>query len=403
MKRNIRTMAVALLAFAAAACQDAKYSVPENLLYIGDTDGGKLKTILLESDGASTNLSIRMAKTADKDIRVKVSLDEKWLEEYNTMTDADFLCIDPALLTYESDVVIPKGSVSSSPLKIQVKAFDPRGGQYAIPLRITSDDANLNESTSKYIVAIKKPLVQMVPKMGGKNGMQAVGQFPIELPNYTLECLIKMSGFNINNQAFFNCGGAGTELYCRFGDLVYANNATGKGYLYNYIQVKTMGGQLDSGDPNDASLALTPNTWIHFAITRDSATGENKLYKDGELVGTLTNGPGNPLKTDAFQIITSDYDSYTKNCYFVDDCEMCQVRFWKTTRSQAQIKKNMYSEVKYDDPDLILYLPMNEGGGDTLHDVTGHGYNCTFGTLPSLVERGVGRKDNVTWSEYEFK
>lgn len=396
-------MALALLAFAFASCQDAKYAVPENLLYIGDTDGGKIKSVLLDSDGAVTNLSIRMAKAADKDIRVKVSIDEKWLEEYNEVYDASYLPLPSENYTFESELVIPEGSVSSSPLKLQVKAFDPRGAQYAIPVRITSGDANVNESTSKYIVAIVKPLIQKVPKMGGKNGMQAEGQFPIELPNYTLECLIKMSGFNINNQAFFNCGGGSSELYCRFGDLVYANEATGKGYLYNYIQVKTMGGQLDSGDPNDASLALIPNTWIHFAITRDSASGENKLYKDGELVGTLTNAPGRNMVTEAFQIITSDYDSYTGNCYFVDDCEMCQVRFWKTTRSQAQIKKNMRSEVKYDDPDLILYLPMNEGGGDTLHDVTGHGYNCTFGTLPSLVERKVGRKDNVTWSEYEFK
>ena len=46
--------------------------------------------------------------------------------------------------------------------------------------------------------------------------------------------------------------------------------------------------------------------------------------------------------------------------YFPDFCEMCQVRFWKVTRTVNQIKKSMYTEVDYTDKNLLLYLPMNE-------------------------------------------
>lgn len=394
MKKNILNI-IALGAFAllAAACQDAKYGVTDNLLYISETENGKTKSVILESTGISTTISVRLAKAATSEIKVNVAIDPAWLEEYNKSYDASYLCIDDANLSFEKELVIPEGSVSAGPAVLRVAAFDPKGAQYAIPVRITSDDVQVNESSSKIIIALNKPLIQPVPRMRYNNGMQAEGTFPIELPNYTLEWWVKMSGFSVNNQAIFNCGGAASELYCRFGDLVYADEERGSGYKYNFFQVKTMGGQFDSGDPNRSENALVPDTWYHFAISRDSATGQNILYKNGEVVATLTNAPGQNMVCESFQMISSG--SY----YFRDYCELCQIRLWKTTRSQAQIKKNMNSEVKYDDPDLVIYLPMNEEGSATQHDVTGHGYDVTFGSHPDLN----GGSTSVTWSTYEFR
>lgn len=61
------------------------------------------------------------------------------------------------------------------------------------------------------------------------------------------------------------------------------------------------------------------------------------------------------MNIDQFQMISSGEE------YFPDFCEMCQVRFWKVTRTVNQIKKSMYTEVDYTDKNLLLYLPMNEG------------------------------------------
>ena len=81
---------------------------------------------------------------------------------------------------------------------------------------------------------------------------------------------------------------------------------------------------------------------------------------------------------------------------------MCQVRLWKTTRSAAQIQKNMKSEVEYSSPDLIMYLPMSEGPGATmLKDVTGNGHDCHIGSLVDAGGYGVGT-EAVTWTEYAF-
>lgn len=400
MKNICKTLALCVAALSLAACNNAKYTVPENILYIGDTDNGKTKSILMEETGAFGTISIRLANAAPFDVKVKVSVDEQWLEKYNSAYDASYNCVSEEMAEFDREVVIPKGSVSASPLGIYIKNFDTKGAQVALPIRITSDDVQVNEVSSRFIVVLRKALKQPVPRMGWKNGMQAKGKFPIELPNYTLEWLVKMSAFSINNQAIFNCGGDATELYCRFGDLVYANEAQGYGYLYNFFQVKTCGGQFDTGDPNNSTFALAPETWYHFAITRDSATGQNILYKDGELMATLTNMPGRAMVCDAFQMISSGGNEGGYGNYFRDYAEICQVRLWKTTRSQAQIQKNMHSEVRYDDPDLALYFPMNEQGSATQHDVTGNGYSITFGSLPAIAGHN---STEVTWKTYEFK
>ena len=56
----------------------------------------------------------------------------------------------------------------------------------------------------------------------------------LALPNYTLEWWSKVTsksgngGYTKNNQAIINSGGSGTELYIRFGDLIYSENGSYK-------------------------------------------------------------------------------------------------------------------------------------------------------------------------------
>ena len=59
----------------------------------------------------------------------------------------------------------------------------------------------------------------------------------------------------------------------------------------------------------------------------------------------------------------------------------------------------MYSEVEYTNPDLILYIPMNDGeGATTLRDVTGNGHDVKIGNL----ESSGGNSSDVTWETYTF-
>ena len=154
-----------------------------------------------------------------------------------------------------------------------------------------------------------------------------------------------------------------------------------------------MGSQFDTGNPADGK-GLSPDTWYHFAITYDGNTGQSILYQDGQLVATITTAAGKPMIMDRLKICQNIYDYV----------EMCQVRMWKTTRTEAQINNNMRSEVEYTDPDLVLYLPMNEGpGAIVLKDVANDGegeikHSAAFGSHPD-VGTNYEAKD---WTEWAF-
>ena len=159
-----------------------------------------------------------------------------------------------------------------------------------------------------------------------------------------------------------------------------------------------MGGQFDTGNPADGK-GLSANTWYHFAVSYDGTTGESKLYQDGQLVAVFSSMAGVPMYIDAVRLaqnMTYDY------------VEMCQLRLWKTTRTEAQISNNMRSEVEYTDKDLVMYLPMNEGpGAKVINDVANDDENetkhsATFGVIPSLSGDAGGKYEAHGWKEYAF-
>ena len=127
------------------------------------------------------------------------------------------------------------------------------------------------------------------------------------MPNYTLEWWSKVTsksgngGYTKNNQAIINSGGLGTELYIRFGDLIYSENGS---YKNNFLQVKTMGSQFDTGDPTKGK-GFEAQKWYHFAVSYDAASGTTLLYQNGTVVASLSSSIGQPMNIDQFQMISS--------------------------------------------------------------------------------------------------
>lgn len=398
MKKTIKIFVLGLLSAALFSCQDAKLPAIENMVYISDAATGNISSVdIVEGGDTKVTFTVRLAQAASEDIKVTIAMDPSILENYNKKYHTEYLHVEAEHIEHPVLAVIPAGSVSSDPIGITIKQF-PIYAQYAISFKISSNgNIPVAEQSSKYIVTLEKPLKQLVPKFNNTNAMQAAPiaeDWNLELMNYTLEWWVRMTGkysddqgFNINNQAIINSGSGtrGCELYIRFGDTVYNRD-------YRFLQIKTMGGQFDTGDPTKGK-ALTSGKWYHFAITYDGNKGESILYQDGVLVNTLNTGAGRPMWIDRFQMCSSGSQ------YFPNYAEMCQVRLWKTTRSAAQIEKNMRAEVDPENPDLIMYLPMNEGPGATvLKDVTGNGHDTAIGSLPNVgsVEQAVA------WTEYTF-
>lgn len=395
MKRNIlfKLFGLGLLALSQSACENAEYESVDNLIYINEASSAKAEEVTLQDEGSTrTSVTVRLAKALDHDVTAELFLDEEALAAYNKKNETVYKAIAAEHVTFPKEVKIAAGSVSANPINIDIASFEAEGGaQYALPIAIRNANGVAKaEASSSFLLVLVKPLKQPVPKFTYANAMQAApeGDWGLSLTNYTLEWWVKMSNFSINNQAIFDSGSGTSELYIRFGDLVYSNQS-GSGYLNNFLQVKTMGGQFDTGDPNTSGLEA--NVWYHFAITYDAASGTSTLYKNGTAIASLTSAVGQPMIINKLKMVSSGQQ------YFRDNCELCQVRLWNVTRTANQIKKNMYKEVNYTDNNLILYLPMNEGEGNTtLKDVTGNGHDVQVGNMSS------DGSSSFTWATYSF-
>ena len=138
------------------------------------------------------------------------------------------------------------------------------------------------------------------------------------------------------------------EIYIRFGDVLYAS---GGRYIYNWLQAKMHGSQYDTGNPANGGIDFQGETWYHLAFTFNGQTGEHTMYVNGNVASTLTTA-ATKVWIDQFAMIGSNPQ------YFWAEATFAQVRMWQTCRTQNQIKKNMYAEVEYTNPDLVLYVPM---------------------------------------------
>lgn len=397
-KIALHIFAFGMMAASFTACEDAPNDVIDNMVYISEAASESAGEIILGKSGeVSTGvITVRTGQVATNDIKVQIGLDNAVLASYNSRNDAEFAMIPDEYILLPSEVVIAAGA-SQVEVPFTVTSFDgEKGVEYAAPIKIVAaNGVPVSSGSGAYIYTFGKPLVQKAPAFCWDNNMKMVWPQQVDLTNFTLEWWVRCvngsgtGGFSVNNQALFSFE-ANKELYIRFGDIVYVDQNQTWRNLYNFLQIKTMGidANYDSGDPNVNPLKW--GEWIHFAHTYDAATGDVVLYMNGKEVNRNNGGAGTVFNFTGCNMICSG------SSYFRDRVEMCQVRMWKTTRTAAQIAKNMKKEVKYNDPNLLFYFPMNEGEGSELTDVTGNGFGLSIGSVG-------GRTTAYSWTEYTWE
>jgi hypothetical protein len=400
-KLAFNIFALGMMVASFTACENAKNDVIDNMIYISEAASSSAGEIILGKTGeVSTGVvTVRAGHIATNDIKVQIALDPSVLTAYNKRNDVEFSVIPDEHIALPSEVVIPTGA-SQVEVPFTVTSFDgEKGVEYAAPIKVVSaEDIPVSTGSGAYIITFGKPLIQKAPGFSYNSKMNMVWPQQVDLTNFTLEwwarCTNKNGngGFSVNNQAMFSFS-ANKELYIRFGDVVYVDKNTGRN-LYNFLQIKTMGidANYDTGDPNENPLKW--GEWIHFAHTYDAATGDVVLYMNGKEVNRNNGGAGTVFSFTGCSMFGSG------STYFKDIVEMCQVRMWKTTRTAAQIAKNMKKEVKYNDPNLLFYFPMNEGEGSELIDVTGNGFGLSIG---SGYTDGTPKTEAYSWNEYTWE
>jgi hypothetical protein len=369
MKKKYILLGITIAVFVSFfGCNDAEYEIKDNSVYIAEAaTAAKSVTVSMEDNGADISLTVRLAVPTSSDVQVEIGTDPNLLDVFNETNSTEYLMLPSERfdLPANAKVTIPAGEVSAT-LKIHVDNFDTQSKRYALPVVLGNVLGAVDKSPaqSKFIYVVAKPLIVSVPVMKGVNGGILVDAatsrrpFGINVAQWSLECWARMSAYSKNNQAIFNLGSSDHEIYIRFGD---ANSP------YNYLQIKTLGGQVQT------DRDLVGGVWNHWAFVYDGAT--LYIYRNGELDVKFDPPPpaGGQVRIDYVEMISSGAT------YFPDECGMSQVRLWKTAISPTQIKNNMYYAVDPTNPNLIAYWPMDEGGGSNFADITGNNFDAVAG------------------------
>lgn len=384
-----------LAAFAVSAagmftsCENADADIIDNRVYIAEATSAASTKVAVEEDGAQIAFTVRLAQPLDQDITVKVKADPSILEAYNAANKTNFEALPEEYFQFESDeAVIKAGEVSAAPTNVTIYSFTTGGKNYVLPVVVDQIDGPLSKTntSSKFIYILDKPLIVKTPILSGSNGQGLkTGPFASDgtqekwnviTNNWSLEGWVRMDGFDSNNQALFTSGSSDHEIYIRFGDTKnYSTSWWGK-YM-PYLQIKTLGSQVETGP------IFEPNKWFHFALTYDGTNCTIYVNGNQEAQFAPPAPKGGAVRIDQMTLIGSG------STYFVNKCNLSQVRLWTIALTQLQIQNNMYYELDASNPDMLAYWKMDEGSGSNFADATGHGHD---GVAGSGILRG--------WTDY---
>lgn len=357
----------ALGGFFLAACEDANYSTLDNRVYIDEAIGLNQQISALTIDGDVTfELTVRLAHATDRDVTVRLGMDEKLVSEYNVRQGTSYEIIPSEYVTFEKEVIIPAGKTTADPLQVTVRQYKSSGVPYALPIRIVDAEGSpVMSKTGRMLYLLSAPHIQKAVRLSGSSRCTKTFATPIAASKWTLEFWISVSDFTSRYKIFDGCNivDFGGGFFMRY----WNPGATKVGPC---LQWQTDNGYFDSSE------FWKQQTWYHVAYVSDGS--KVSLYIDGELdvAKDLATSP-------TFKSLSFANGSYSWSTVMVN---FAQIRLWTTALSQGTIKDAMNREVAADSEGLAAYWKCDEGQGNVLKDATGNGNDITLGNTPSWTE-----------------
>ncbi len=331
-------------------CDNAKYEVIDNGVYISEAAKSNINKITVDDKGGLSTITVRTASFCDNDVHIdlgKATANE--LAEFNQHNGTAYKILPDTCFSLSANkVVIPKGNISAPTVEVKVKPLGNEliesGDKYVLPVTIESADENIHKPAKTMFYTIDQVIITSAPYLKGRSINVALDKKITTLP-WTLEYRIWVKELYASNYAqgvsFWGAGPA-TEIYFRWGDA----NVPG-----NLIMTKTQGGQFISTKPAKGGQ------WYHHAWVHDGKTV--KLYINGEF-DTQMDSPGKISELE------EKFGLYSGQTAFM----WSEWRFWSVARTQKQIKENMFS-VNPATEGLEIYFKFNEGKGKTFKDYAG--------------------------------
>jgi hypothetical protein len=342
----------------------------DNVIYVENAKVSHTERIAVKKEPTAQRLvSATIALPEAVDIAVTFKPDLSLVE---TFGKTNYMTVQPLPAQYfnlpETHAVIKAGNVRSTdvPVNFQDLQALEKNVNYVLPVTIENADINTLKSAKTIYFLLRRGAIITVAANTAGNYFEIPSLEKNKemdgLTAFTFEGLVRPKELVKAVNTFM-----GIEGYCliRFGDVGQPAN-----------RAQFCGAWTD--------MYLTVGKWQHVAFTFDVAAsagsdGRLKAYLDGELVweGTSSSYDGGTLDlgwapyygwagiSNRFYIGYS-YDAARD---FVGD--MCELRIWKTVRTQEEIASNMY-EVAPDSEGLMAYWKMDEGAGTTIKDYSGH-------------------------------
>lgn len=259
------------------------------------------------------------------------------LDAYNEKHGTEYLMLPAEMYEVGKEVMFDSKQTSQFlPVKLKNVKFSLQGA-YALPLRLVGGTVPVIAGESESLIVLEQRIITKSLRMGGY-GSEDENMFPADfkVEQWTMEVMVNRSAYVSNNRSI--CGtkqvkgsSAFDEIYPRFGDVTIRPDQ---------LQIKTGSSQIDV--PADVFTAQ-PDTWYMLAFVYDGK--KNSVYVNGELVADRE------IRTGPYGLVG----------FWIGGANelVREVRFWKTARTQQQLKLFMWKMVDGSDDNLVLYYPLN--------------------------------------------
>lgn len=343
--KSILVSAMAVGALALTSCQDELYSKPKQAPGGRTTQHvylkGESEIVSFFDEKVDVSVSdVKLALTHQAKGEVKVSVETgnaAQLEAYNKAYDEDYKLLPAEMYTADKEVTFSKGeTVKSLGLKVKDLVFET-GRTYALPIKLVSANKPIIGAESNMLLVLEQRIHTKSLKIDG-SGSEDASMFPddFKVNTWTLEVMVNRASYNRNNRSI--CGtklvkgsSMNDEIYIRFGDVTIKPNQ---------LQIKTGNSQIDIPE---SALSAQPNTWYMLGFKYDGKF--NSVYVNGVKVVEREIRDG----------------AYGLTGFWIGGSNelIREVRFWKTARTDKQIRSNIWKLANPTDDNLLLYYPLN--------------------------------------------
>lgn len=335
-----------------------KSEIQSKAIYFTDPlgSGSVLRTLTVDDKGGNLGISVSSSVLVLSDIMAEIKVDTSYVERFNNTNGTKYKPLPSKFFSIASnEVKIHAGASISDIVQLDVKPFDNtvvEGEQYMIPVKITKVSGNtpLLESSSILYVAIARVIINPALDLSKTSNITFAVPDPIvDLGEFTVEFRVRVTGTFRNNMALFYA--YPSEIYSRFGDVVIQPNQ---------LQIKYNGVQPAS------QTGFASNKWYHIAYVFDGKANTFKIYVNGRLDVT-TSAPANTR----FNLNSMGFGGGGL------PMQVQELRFWTKALAQKEIQDGACA-VSPKLPNLYGYWKFNEGMGNSVTDITGHGHTGTF-------------------------